>query len=92
MYARAIAEVSHGSTSASGAASSDAATRRYVGELRAAADRVAAAVEASGFHSELWSYAFTAGRPTPVRYGAGADVQLWSTTDLAVLFARSRPR
>jgi len=27
-----------------------------------------------------------------VRYGSGADVQLWSTTDLAVQFALSRLR
>lgn len=62
----------------------------YVRELRAAADRVVSAVEASGFQSELWSYRFEAGRPVPVRYGSGADVQLWSTTDLAVQFALSR--
>ncbi|MEP7344061.1 MAG: hypothetical protein ABI877_02280 [Gemmatimonadaceae bacterium] len=75
---------------ASGAQSSDATTGRYLDELRAAADRVVREVEASGFHSELWSYTFVDGHPTPVRYGAGADVQLWSTTDLAVRFARSR--
>jgi hypothetical protein len=62
----------------------------YVSELRAAAQRVRAAVEGSGFHSELWSYAFEGGRPRPVRYGSGGDVQLWSTTDLAVQFALSR--
>ena len=62
----------------------------YVAELRAAIARVVAAVEASGFHSELWSYAFENGRPTPVRYGSGADVQLWSTTDLAVRYALGR--
>lgn len=62
----------------------------YVRELRAAAERVVSAVEASGFQSELWSYRFENGRPLPVRYGSGADVQLWSTTDLAVQFALSR--
>lgn len=62
----------------------------YVRELRAAAERVVSAVEASGFQSELWSYRFDGGRPLPVRYGSGADVQLWSTTDLAVQFALSR--
>jgi hypothetical protein len=66
------------------AAGGDAA---YLRELRDAAERVQAAVEASGFQSELWSYAFERGRPTPARYGTGADVQLWSTTDLAVQFA-----
>ena len=45
------------------------------------------AVAASGFHSELWSYGFERGRPVPRRYGSGADVQLWSTTDLAVQYA-----
>ena len=62
----------------------------YVAELRAAMARVAAAVEASGFHSELWSYEVIDGRPTAVRYGTGADVQLWSTTDLAVRWAMER--
>jgi hypothetical protein len=56
------------------------------------AHRVVAAADASGFHSELWSYDFLRGRLTPVRYGSGADVQLWSTTDLAVEFALSRLR
>jgi hypothetical protein len=69
------------------ATSVDPAVSAYVAELRRAAERVASAVEASGFHSELWSYTFVGGRPTPVRYGAGADVQLWSTTVLAVQFA-----
>ncbi len=66
----------------------------YVRELRDAANRVQAAVEASGFQSELWTYRFDAGRPppVPVRYGTGADVQLWSTTDLAVQYALSRLR
>lgn len=64
----------------------------FVNELRVAADRVQAAVEASGFQSELWSYRFESGRPVPVRYGSGADVQLWSTTDLAVQFALWRLR
>ena len=72
--------------------SSDATVRRYIDELRSAADHVATAVEASGFHSELWSYGFGDGHPTPLRYGSGGDVQLWSTTDLAVQFARARDR
>jgi hypothetical protein len=59
----------------------------YARELRSAADRVQTAVEASGFQSELWTYAFDRARPRPVRYGSGADVQLWSTTDLAVQYA-----
>ena len=69
------------------AAAADAATAR---ELRAAIARVSAAVEASGFHSELWSHAVRDGRAVAVRYGTGSDVQLWSTTDLAVRYALSR--
>ena len=59
-------------------------------QLRAAAARVRDAVAASGFRSELWSYDFPAGRPQPIRYGSGGDVQLWSTTDLAVQYMWSR--
>ena len=62
----------------------------YVGELRTAMQRVQSAVEASGFRSELWSYDFIGGRPVPVRYGSGSDVQLWSTTDLVVQYTLSR--
>jgi hypothetical protein len=71
-------------------ASSDPSTAAYVRELREAVERVNAAVEASGFHSELWSYEVRNGRVEPIRYGSGSDVQLWSTTDLVVQFARSR--
>jgi hypothetical protein len=60
----------------------------YARELSAAIDQVASAVDASGFHSELWSYELRGGRIVPVRYGSGSDVQLWSTTDLTVSFAR----
>jgi hypothetical protein len=59
-------------------------------ELRAAIDSVRQAVAASGFHSELWSYEVNGGKVVPARYGTSADVQLWSTTDLAVEFALSR--
>ena len=71
------------------AASGDAP---YVTELRRALDRVRTAVESSGFRSELWSYELRNGIMVPVRYGTGSDVQLWSTTDLAVQFALSRLR
>ena len=64
----------------------------FVRELRSAVDRVQAAVEASGFHSELWSYSMVGGAPAAVRYGTGADIQLWSTTNLAVQAALWRPR
>jgi hypothetical protein len=47
-------------------------------------------VESSGFRSELWSYAPRGDQVVAIRYGSGADVQLWSTTDLAVQFALSR--
>jgi len=62
----------------------------YIRELRTAIDSVRRAVNASGFHSELWSYGFVNGQLVPQRYGSGADVQLWSTTDLAVEFALRR--
>lgn len=58
--------------------------------LRNAATAVRDAVAASGFHSELWRVAVADGRPVPQRYGSGADVQLWSTTDLAVQYVWSR--
>jgi hypothetical protein len=62
----------------------------YVAELREAARRVQRAAESSGFQSELWSYDFEDGLLTPVRYGSGADVQLWSTTDLVVQYTLAR--
>ncbi len=61
-------------------------------ELRDAAAKVRRAVEESGFRSELWSYDFVNGVPTAVRYGSGGDVQLWSTTDLAVQYALAKLR
>jgi hypothetical protein len=61
-----------------------------VATLRDAISRVKSAVDASGFHSELWSYAVRDDRVVPVRYDTGSDIQLWSTTDLAVQFALSR--
>lgn len=64
----------------------------YVSELRRAINTVVSAVRASGFRSELWSYELQNGAVVPVRYGTGSDVQLWSTTDLAVQFALSRLR
>ena len=70
--------------------SRDASAAAYARELRAAIRTVRDAVNASGFHSELWSYGFTNGQLVPMRYGSGADVQLWSTTDLAVEYALSR--
>jgi hypothetical protein len=74
----------------SGAAASDPSLRSYRRELGDAVDRVRSAVEASGFHSELWSYELRDGHIVPVRYGSGSDVQLWSTTDLVVGFVRAR--
>ena len=62
----------------------------HLPELRASLERVRSAVQASGFRSELWSYEVRDGRVVPVRYGTGSDVQLWSTSDLAVQFALSR--
>jgi hypothetical protein len=65
-------------------------TSAYADELRDAARRVRSAVDASGFHSELWSYEVEHGRVMTARYGTSADVQLWSTTNLVVQFALSR--
>ncbi|MFL5617524.1 MAG: hypothetical protein ACJ79A_03915 [Gemmatimonadaceae bacterium] len=64
----------------------------YRRELASAIEQVGSAVEASGFHSELWSYELRNGRVVPVRYGSGSDVQLWSTTDLTVGYARRGAR
>lgn len=71
-------------------AAGDPAAAAYVNELRSAVDRVLTAVDASGFHSELWSYEVRGGRVVPIRYGSGSDVQLWSTTDLVVAYQRAR--
>ncbi|MBC7841742.1 MAG: hypothetical protein H7099_05495 [Gemmatimonadaceae bacterium] len=62
----------------------------YVAELRAALEKIRTAVEQSGFHTELWSYGFDRGQLGAMRYGSGADIQLWSTTDLAVQYVLSR--
>jgi hypothetical protein len=63
----------------------------YVEMLRDALERTRAAVTASGLeHSELWSYQIEGGRLQPIRYGGGSDLQLWSSTDLAVQFMLSR--
>jgi hypothetical protein len=53
--------------------------------------RTLAAVTASGLeHNELWSYRIESGRLLPTRYGTSSDVQLWSSTDLAVQYVLSR--
>ncbi|MDB4898943.1 MAG: hypothetical protein JWN53_751, partial [Gemmatimonadetes bacterium] len=59
----------------------------YAPTLGSALHQVASAVEGAGFRSELWSYEIRDGRLRAVRYGTGSDVQLWSTSDLAVQFA-----
>ncbi len=64
----------------------------YVAELRSALEKVRTAVEQSGFHTELWSYGFDRGQLGAMRYGSGADIQLWSTTDLAVQYELARMR
>ncbi|HKT58992.1 MAG TPA: hypothetical protein VJQ46_03015 [Gemmatimonadales bacterium] len=54
-----------------------------------ASRQILEAVRASGLeHSELWSYRIEGQRLIPTRYGIASDVQLWSTTDLAVQFLR----
>ena len=70
------------------AASVGGALSAYRRELQSAIEQVGSAVDASGFHSELWSYELRDGRIVPMRYGSGSDVQLWSTTDLSVGYAR----
>jgi hypothetical protein len=72
--------------------SRDSLAAPHADELRAALRDVRGAVRASGFRSELWSYEVRDGRAVPVRYGTGSDVQLWSTSDLAVQFALWRMR
>jgi len=73
-------------------AGSAPALAAYRRELTDAIAQVRAAVDASGFHSELWSYELRDGKIVPMRYGSGSDVQLWSTTDLAVGFATRATR
>jgi hypothetical protein len=69
----------------------DPSLEPYVRSLRAALERVRAAVTASHLqHNEVWSYRISDGRLLPTRYGTSSDVQLWSTTDLAVQYALSR--
>ncbi len=66
---------------------SPADTARALAALRA----TRAAVQASGLeHNELWSYRIEHGRLLPTRYGTSSDVQLWSSTDLAVQYMLSR--
>lgn len=79
-----------GHIAAADAMPAGAARDAYTRELRDAITSVRRAVEASGFRSELWTYALRGGRMVAERYGIGADVQLWSTTDLAVQYALSR--
>jgi hypothetical protein len=63
----------------------------YLRALRSSLERVLAAVTASHLqHNEVWSYRISDGRLLPTRYGTSSDVQLWSTTDLAVQYALSR--
>jgi hypothetical protein len=62
-----------------------------VRRLGDALQRTLVAVKASGLeHNELWSYRIVDGRLLPTRYGNSSDVQLWSTTDLAVQFVLAR--
>ena len=69
----------------------DPSLEPYVRSLRSSLERVLAAVAASRLqHNEVWSYRISSGRLLPTRYGTSSDVQLWSTTDLAVQFALSR--
>jgi len=66
------------------------ASGAFADSLRTALVAVRRAVDASGFHTELWSYGFERGQLAAQRYGSGADIQLWSTTDLAVQYVLDR--
>jgi trehalose/maltose hydrolase-like predicted phosphorylase len=67
------------------------AVARYARALEAALRKVDDAVLASGFkHAELWSYQIRNGRLIPTRYGTSSDIQLWSSTDLAVQYVMSK--
>jgi hypothetical protein len=69
----------------------DPARQPYVDTLYRALRRTLDAVNASGLqHNELWSYRIHGGELVPTRYGTSSDVQLWSSTDLAVEFILSR--
>ena len=69
----------------------DRASADPAGPFREALDRTLAAVRASGLeHTELWSYRIEGGKLKPTRYGTTSDIQLWSSTDLAVEFALRR--
>ena len=69
----------------------DPSLEPYVRSLRSSLERVLSAVTASHLqHNEVWSYRISSGHLLPTRYGTSSDVQLWSTTDLAVQYALSR--
>ncbi len=72
------------------AGASGVALPGYTDTLQTALRSVRQAVEASGFHTELWSYGFEGGKLGAQRYGSGGDIQLWSTTDLAVQYVLDR--
>ncbi|HEY9478488.1 MAG TPA: hypothetical protein VIP79_00295, partial [Gemmatimonadaceae bacterium] len=77
--------------SADSALASSPAVARYVRALEDALRKVNDAVLTSGLkHAELWSYRISDGRLIPTRYGTSSDIQLWSSTDLAVQFTLSR--
>jgi hypothetical protein len=70
---------------------SDPELRPHARRAADALQRTLEAVRASGLeHNELWSYRIESGRLLPTRYGTSSDVQLWSSTDLAVQFVLSR--
>jgi len=70
---------------------SEAELRPHARQASDALQRTLDAVRASGLeHNELWSYRIEGGRLLPTRYGTSSDVQLWSSTDLAVQFVLSR--
>jgi hypothetical protein len=68
----------------------DKAIKPYFDSLYAALGRTLGAAHESGLeHNELWSYRIHGGQLRPIRYGTSSDIQLWNTTNLAVLFVVS---
>jgi hypothetical protein len=78
---------------ADSARASSPAVARYARTLEDALRKVDDAVLASGLkHAELWSYRIENGHLVPTRYGTSSDIQLWSSTDLAVQYLLGREK
>jgi hypothetical protein len=81
----------HDALASDSTAAESPALAAYARTLEDALRKVDDAVHASGFkHAELWSYRIENGRLVPTRYGTSSDIQLWSSTDLAVQYVLQR--